>query len=450
MTYIDARNGGKRTTAGSRRWGLLLFLLIPSAAGAQQQDPRVRAFVTNVSSAGVSASYPLYIQWTPANTLTTDINLVGSSITFTNPGAITNPNYIQFNTAFADGSAVGRLQWDIDTGTLEVGLPGGDVNLQIGQEEVTYVKNTSGGDITNGQVVRITGESGGVPTIGLADADNPLANKHIIGLATEDIANGTWGYVTNAGIVHDLNTNAFTAGDGLYLSATAGGYTKTEPAPPARIVHIGHILDKNPTTGAILVHIIDLTENISVSSVTASVVVASSFTQTPQLCLGGTCRSGYPALTPQPHAVIYSTVTQAIASTAANQHITFSTAAHFYGFTTTNWSTFTVTNEGIYEFCFSGIADITALPAGRIEFWMRKNGLDITDSNTIISITTANQEMTMAVCLIENFNSGNTFTAMTYGSDTDLQWLYTAASTTPTRPATPSVILTAKKISELE
>lgn len=52
-------------------------------------------------------------------------------------------DWIQFDTTYVDGFVEGRLQWNSDDGTLEVGMPGGNVNLQIGQETLVRVRNAS-------------------------------------------------------------------------------------------------------------------------------------------------------------------------------------------------------------------------------------------------------------------------------------------------------------------
>ena len=46
----------------------------------------------------------------------------------------------------------GHLHWDGDEGTLSVGMPGGNVTLQIGQEFLVRVRNNSGADIPNGTI----------------------------------------------------------------------------------------------------------------------------------------------------------------------------------------------------------------------------------------------------------------------------------------------------------
>ena len=101
---------------------------------------------------------------------------------------ITDLGYIDFNLDNGVPQAEGRMVWNDDEGTVNIGLKGGVVNLQVGQEMVVFCKNTSGSEITNGMVVRISGASGANPECGLTDADNPaLAGS--IGLATEDIEN---------------------------------------------------------------------------------------------------------------------------------------------------------------------------------------------------------------------------------------------------------------------
>ena len=103
---------------------------------------------------------------------------------------ITNLNTIQFNTSFSDGQAEGRLQWNMEDGTLEVGLPGGNVNLQIGEENLRRVKANE--DITNGDVVYVCGGTGQRSVVCLADNDAYLTSLPI-GVATEDITANHFG-----------------------------------------------------------------------------------------------------------------------------------------------------------------------------------------------------------------------------------------------------------------
>lgn len=136
----------------------------------------------------------------------------------------------------------GEMSWNTDDGTLQIGMPGGNVVLQVGQETLMKVK--SGGTITNGQPVYVSGASGNRPQVQLADADSDLTSHTLIGVATEDLALNDNGYITVRGLVRDVDTRNgstinkddgvdFEVGDCLYLSeGTTGTYTKTKPSAP--------------------------------------------------------------------------------------------------------------------------------------------------------------------------------------------------------------------------
>jgi hypothetical protein len=75
-----------------------------------------------------------------------------------------------------------------------------------------------------------------------------------IGVATMDIANGTSGIVTTYGMVRDLNTSGFTAGNTLYLSnSVSGGIQNTNPTGLNYTLELGICITSHATTGIILV-----------------------------------------------------------------------------------------------------------------------------------------------------------------------------------------------------
>lgn len=161
-------------------------------------------------------------------------------------------DWIDFNTALTPTPAVGRVQWNDTDGTIEVGLKGGNVILQVGQEQLLHGLNKTGATITNGSVVYISGAQGNRPTIALADAD--LTTSHnTIGMATEDILNNQSGYVTISGLVRDLDTSAFLEGDRLWLSSTAGAVTNVMPTAPAHKIAVGYVVRSHATVGSIYI-----------------------------------------------------------------------------------------------------------------------------------------------------------------------------------------------------
>lgn len=133
-----------------------------------------------------------------------------------------------------------RVQWNPDDGTMDIGLYGGSV-LQVGQELMYYAKNTSGGLIANGTPVMFTGTVGssGKLTFGPAVADGSVLADYMMGVATQDIANNAFGYVTSFGLVRGFNTTGapygevWADGDLLYFdSATPGTWTNVQPQAP--------------------------------------------------------------------------------------------------------------------------------------------------------------------------------------------------------------------------
>lgn len=144
-----------------------------------------------------------------------------------------------------------RVQWNRDDGTLDVGLYGGSV-LQVGQETMYYAKNTSGGLIANGTPVMFTGTVGasGKLAFGLAVADGSVLADYMMGVATQDIADNAFGYVTSFGLVRGFNTTGapygevWTDGDLLYFDpATPGTWTNVKPVAPAIDVPVAVVVN---------------------------------------------------------------------------------------------------------------------------------------------------------------------------------------------------------------
>jgi len=164
-------------------------------------------------------------------------------------------DYIDFNRVGPHVAAARRMQWNDDDGTIDVGV-NADVMLQIGQEIQYYAKNTSGGTITNGTPVMLTGTLGasGKLTFGKAVADGSQPANYMIGVATEDIPNNGFGYIISFGKVRGFDTSGtpygetWNDGDTIYFSpAAAGTWTNVRPAAPSLDLPVAVVL--NAATG---------------------------------------------------------------------------------------------------------------------------------------------------------------------------------------------------------
>lgn len=169
---------------------------------------------------------------------------------------ISNLDYAQFDTTYTDGStSPGMLAWNDTDGTLEFKLKGGDVTLQIGQEQNVRVRNSSNADMVDGQVVYSNGSTGTFKTVALASANTEAASSVTIGVVTETIEKNTEGFVTTFGLVRNLNTSSLTEGAIVWLGTTPGTLTTTKPIAPVHAVQIGLCIRSHPSLGAIFVKV---------------------------------------------------------------------------------------------------------------------------------------------------------------------------------------------------
>jgi len=114
-------------------------------------------------------------------------------------------------------------------------------------------KNESGATLLKGKVVSITGVSGNETLVDLADSDNATA-RPAFGLVYADANNNAACEVVTFGNLTGLNTSAFSEGDTLYVSTSAGELTDTPPSgESADIQNIGRVIRSHASAGIIKV-----------------------------------------------------------------------------------------------------------------------------------------------------------------------------------------------------
>ena len=149
--------------------------------------------------------------------------------------------------------APGRIVWNDTWGTLEFQLKGGNVTLELGQEQIVRVKNDEGSPLVVGDVVYLSGANGIHALVKKASAANDLLSAYTIGIVVEGMANNGQGWVAISGYAHNLNTNHLTEGAPVWLSVTPGQTTSTKPTQPYHTVFLGMCVRKNLNVGSILV-----------------------------------------------------------------------------------------------------------------------------------------------------------------------------------------------------
>lgn len=197
--------------------------------------------------------------------VTLAVDLAGSDIPWTEvSGGIATPDYVQFNTNPSDLPAdqAGLMYWNTTDGaqTLNLVMDGANVVQQIGEELFYRIKASA--DILNGQVVMFSGAVGlsgqlqGAPAFGLG----PTQGNYIMGIATEDIPNNEWGYVTAFGLVRGVDTTGgsenWQQGDVLYWDPTSSGLlTNVRPDAPNVRAEMAAVITVNANNGELLVRV---------------------------------------------------------------------------------------------------------------------------------------------------------------------------------------------------
>ena len=171
---------------------------------------------------------------------------------------------VEFDQTPTGTAGTAIMRWNDQDGTVDLGLKGGNVTLQIGQEQVTRVVNKTGSNLleANYQAVRISGAQGNRLKVDLAQANNDANSADTIGIVTETINDNQEGFVTTSGLVRNIDTTGslqsetWADGDMLYLSGTvAGQLTNVKPAAPIHTIIMGYVVRAHATQGQIYVKV---------------------------------------------------------------------------------------------------------------------------------------------------------------------------------------------------
>jgi len=169
-------------------------------------------------------------------------------------GGISTPTFIQMGNGNAVTVAAGKMWYSPNTGAWNLGMGGGNITQQVGEEIFVYGKASAAisGD-TILQLIYKTGVVGSSGVITFAPTVAGITESDlIIGVATEDIANNGFGRITNFGVIHGVNTNGSTYGetwvDGqdIWYNPVTGGLTKNKPVAPNIKYQVGTVINAGP------------------------------------------------------------------------------------------------------------------------------------------------------------------------------------------------------------
>ena len=257
VAFIDERSG-----AISREWYRFFLSLVTSAQNSQG------AADTGPDANSLLATYDAMLASVAQETQTNTSDLTASlqqqindvfTESSTQPRAELgtmasvqqdNVRFLGFATSPSPPvvSAPGVVAWNNADGTLDIGMGYDGVTQQVGLEQYFRIKASA--TITNGQCIMFAGSVGASGVLKGAPATGVTNPQYIMGVATMDIANNGFGYVTSFGLVRGINTTGSSVGetwaDGdilYYNPAFAGELTNVPPTAPTPKVVVASVVN---------------------------------------------------------------------------------------------------------------------------------------------------------------------------------------------------------------
>lgn len=149
-----------------------------------------------------------------------------------------------------------------------------------------------------------------------------------------------------------------------------------------------------------------------------------------------------PASLPRPYGAFSSTEIQPNASTSGINIMTVNVSDLPDGVTVVSGSQFTANYSGVYNLQFSAQLSKNAAVAKKAEIFLRKNGVDVPNTNTIVNVAGSQAEHVAAWNFLVPLASGEYAQLAWYSNESSMQLLAQPSGSNPPRPAVPSLIVT--------
>lgn len=349
-------------------------------------------------------------------------NISGNSYVGSNlyiQDTITHVNGIYLDIDNPSSGQPGTLTWNTEEDCLNIYHEDGSI-LQTGLESYVRVRNHTGNTLLQGTLVQFSGVNGDAnPTCVPLLANSTFDPHYTIGVLTNDVPNGEVGRATTFGKVRQLNTTgsevseSWAVGDILWASSTHDGkLTKVKPTAPYPAISVAAVVKSGITDGEILVRPLifprlyygnfssNTTQNCA-SSNTATVV---SFNRTE--FASGHEIVGYPG----------NTGIKALVS-------------------------------GLYSYQFSLQLTSSSSSRSTVWIWARKNGIDIPDSATRVSLESNGGLLAPAWNFVVSMAANSVFQLM-WATNDHTKVSMSAEASGAFHPSVPSALLSVTQVNQ--
>ena len=305
----------------------------------------------------------------------------------------------------------GQMAWNLNEETVDITMGDGVVQ-QVGFETYMRVKNDTGSQINNGEVVGFVGVNGEIKVAPFI-ANNTANELYFVGVATHDMPDQDIGPITVYGKVRGIDTTGpgaetWSVGDILYASpTTAGLLTNVRPTAPNGVIVIAAVLTVDATDGEIMVR--------------------------PTVPIG------------LDYGSFDATVDQTLGAINTANAITLTNTLVSNGVTLSSGSRLNVVEAGYYQVDATIQLTSTSASAKNIFFWLRKNGTDVGDSTRAVTISSINAYL--PISLNYTISLAATDYVELYWAANDTNVLLDALTASAFAPSAPSVLL---NISQLQ
>jgi hypothetical protein len=361
-------------------------------------------------------------------------------------------NYFNFPDGNGTTTFQGRMWYNNNDGSWNLGMGGGNITQQVGEELFVYGKATATISDSPLQIVYKTGVIGASGVITFAPTVSGITDSNlIVGVATEAITSGTFGRISCFGIVHDINTTGsaysetWAAGDVIWYNPITGNPTKTKPTAPNIKMQIGTVINANATQGCFQVELIHGTElggtdsNVNITSATGGQILTydqtDSYWKNTSLSAGTgisvtpttggsltVANTGVTSVTGTSPVVSSGGTTPAISMPAANG----STNGYL---TSTDWTTFnnkgsgTVTSVGLSAPAIFTVGSSPVTSSGTISLTYSGTALPIANGGTNQTSFTSPSGNVKGLVYFDGTSFANDTTVTDAGYDTSTNTL---------------------------
>jgi len=311
-------------------------------------------------------------------------------------------------------------------------------SAQNASDILVYVKNSSGAQINKGKVVRIVGAVGDNPLIATASYQDDNNSANTLGITYQNIPNDDFGYVITEGTLLGVNTNAFTAGQLIYLGAT-GSIIGTAPVAPLHAVRLGEVLRVQLNNGSIYVRVdngYELGELHDVKDTSTTSSYGDLLVKSGSVWINSKQLSGSYGLTGSLNATSFtgsllgtsSYATQALNATTASYVATASYVPTLQQVTNQgNITTTAITSSGLYV---SGSATISGNlnVLGTASFAVVTSSVVIVGDSTIVLSTDLPAVRFGGIEVVDSGSFGNSSTGSLLWDSLNNRWIYSNPS----------------------